>query len=432
MKKSWNGSVTFRGPVAYIKYKRGESWIGPEATPFRISPEVTKDQAEASAWNLIEAIRAQGEVLRRHSAPGGSVTVRSFGEGWTKRRLEAGKIGAIDDESRLRLYVYPSIGDLPLTRVAAQPMLISDLLLNLAVRKSAKGGTLASKTIRHTYSALRSLFKDAEIRGAIPRGGSPCIHADTEYLPAPRDKHKGWRDDAQYELGEVERLVANERIPLERQVAHAIKFLAGMRPGEVHALRWDDYSPKMEPLGRIIVSRAWNSRAHVEKGTKTDRERKVPVHPVLASILAKWRLGGWPLLFGRVPTGKDLVVPAPPPPVRDAKGHFVRPVGAVVPIERMKNINVRTANKLFQADCLLIGVPVRRQYDARRTFTSFLRAIPAVNDLHRKWVTHGPGRNVQDDYTTLPWTTLCEVVAHLEVSYRPAGAAVLPIDGSRR
>jgi integrase len=426
--RDWRGSVTFRNGGAYIKYKRSGRWVGPEATPYKVGPELTREEAEAKAWELIERIRAAGAVLQRHSGRDGVITLRSFGEGWTARRTALGKVSAVDDASRLRLYVYPTLGDLPLTRIAAQPMLVADLLSAIAQRDSKKGGQLAPKTIRHTYSALHSLFNDAEIRGAIPRGMNPCIHGDTEYLPAPRDKHTGWRENAQYPLEEVELLISAPVIHFERRVANAIKFLAGLRPGEVHALRWSNYSPQLEPLGRFMVERAWNSRAHVEKGTKTDRERKVPVHPVLAAILAQWRLSGFPEVYGRPPRPDDLIVPAPPVPIRGKRGHFERPTGIVVPHSRMRHINVRVANRLFQEDCRKIGVPVRRQYDARRTLTSMLRAIPAVNDLHRKWVTHGPSRNVQDDYTTLPWPVLCEVLLALKVTYRGLdGGKVLPI-----
>jgi hypothetical protein len=49
-----------------------------------------------------------------------------------------------------------------------------------------------------------------------------------------------------------------------------------------------------------------------DKGrTKTGRTRFMPVHPTLATMLAEWRLVGWPAIFGRTPNPDDLICPLP-------------------------------------------------------------------------------------------------------------------------
>jgi hypothetical protein len=40
----------------------------------------------------------------------------------------------------------------------------------------------------------------------------------------------------------------------------------------------------------------------------------MPVHPVLAAMLAEWKLQGWPEMMGRTPEPDDLVVPLPRKP----------------------------------------------------------------------------------------------------------------------
>jgi len=57
--------------------------------------------------------------------------------------------------------------------------------------------------------------------------------------------------------------------------------------------RWRDYDHEVKPLGKLLVSSAWDRHAKAEKPVKTERPREVPVHPTLASLLATWRLRGW-------------------------------------------------------------------------------------------------------------------------------------------
>jgi len=69
-----------------------------------------------------------------------------------------------------------------------------------------------------------------------------------------------------------------------------------------------------EPLGRLSVV---TSSDHDK--TKTETERWMPVHPSLASLLAEWRLSGWPAAYGRQPEPGDLVVPVLPEPRRKGR-----------------------------------------------------------------------------------------------------------------
>ncbi|MFN7130731.1 MAG: hypothetical protein ACK4N5_01530, partial [Myxococcales bacterium] len=64
-----------------------------------------------------------------------------------------------------------------------------------------------------------------------------------------------------------------------------------------------------------------------------------------------------------------------------------------------------------------LAIRDRRAYDARRTFTSLALGDGARKDVLR-WVTHGPGGDIVDVYTTLPWDSLCAEVAKLRISLR--------------
>ncbi len=71
----------------------------------------------------------------------------------------------------------------------------------------------------------------------------------------------------------------------------------------------------------------------------------------------------------------------------------------------------------FHGDLDKLGLRRRRQYDSRRTFISLARGDGARKDV-LCWVTHGPEGDVFDDYTTLPWPTLCAAVACLRIELR--------------
>ena len=129
----------------------------------------------------------------------------------------------------------------------------------------------------------------------------------------------------------------------------------------------------------------------------------MPVHTVLAGLLAEWRLSGWPAMFGRTPGPDDLIIPS----------------------RLGKN---RTANhmlKKFHQDLGRLGIRPRRQHDLRRTFISLCPGDGGRADILR-WVTHSrPKTATIDDYTTLVWNPLCEEVAKLRITRRQDGDAAI-------
>jgi hypothetical protein len=43
--------------------------------------------------------------------------------------------------------------------------------------------------------------------------------------------------------------------------------------------------------------------------TKSQVPRRIPVHAVLARMLAEWKLSGWERTYGRAPTADDFIIP---------------------------------------------------------------------------------------------------------------------------
>ncbi len=119
----------------------------------------------------------------------------------------------------------------------------------------------------------------------------------------------------------------------------------------------------------------------------------MPVHPVLARLLAEWKRSGWPVMMLREPTADDLIVPS------RRSSH------------RVKN----HALLKFREDLTKLVMRWRRQHDLRRTFISLARADGARKDVLER-VTHGSRGDIVDLYTELPWAVLCEEVAKIRLA----------------
>ncbi len=367
------GSVYARGNKLWIAY------AGRDGRRIAVSTSYAVGQ-EAQARKTLAVIEEKLAAGEQFEADDGRVTVASY----FKKRLVSRKATLStwrNEESRFRLYVAPRVGSMAMDEV--RPRHVHDLV------KQLRSQGMAPRTLRNTYSILRALFRDAQIEGLVEL--NPCV-LTVHHLGKVVDADPDWRRDAVFTRGEAETILSDEGIPQDRRVFYGFMFLGGLRFGEIAALRWRDLDGAAELLGRIHVTKSIHSVEKREKSTKTGRTREVPVHPVLAMLLAEWKLTGWPLLFRRSPGPDDLVAPS----------------------RLGKPRSVSHMLKKFHEDLTRLELRERRQHDARRTFISLARADGARPDILR-WVTHGPSGSVMDDYTTLPWETLCGAVACLKI-----------------
>ncbi len=371
------GYVYARGQQLWIGYWDSNKKLYQKRTAFLLGQE-----AEAgAALDQIEAdLKAGGDPNAVFIGP---ITVRRYAEHWSKIRTDQGLASAHDDFTRLRLHALPTLGSLQLQDV--RPRHIRDLVKSLRAK-----GKLAPRSIRHVYGALHTMFRDAVVDELIP--GNPCILKRGE-LPKRMDKDPRWRATAVFTRGEVEQILSSDRLPPDRRILYALLALAGLRFGEASALRWHSYDATLEPLGRLLIASSWSTRRSKEKSTKTEQPRSVPVHPLLASILAEWKLSGWSLMMGRPPTQDDLIIPSRRGANRGCNHSLVR----------------------FREDLSRLGLRRRRQHDLRRTFISLARTDGARKDVLER-CTHGSRGDIVDLYTELPWALLCEEVAKLKVS----------------
>lgn len=380
--------------MGIYKHPKSRFWWfrfkGPDGKVVRRASTFTHVQekaAQAAFAELVEKLKAGAAVA---DVDLGVPTVRSYSAKWLKER-EARKLQtASDDRQRMKDWILPVLGAVPLAEL--RPRQVQDFVRGLKSRKTQFGRAPAPRTIRQIWGLLRTMLHDAVADEFIPASPAVLKRGD---LPPMADADPEWRETAVFTRDEVERLISDPRIPEERRVRYAVHFLTGSRAGEAVALKWSGYQLDAKPLRRLVFAQSWDRRYYKLKQTKTGVVRKVPVHPTLAKMLDRWRSSGWEKLVGRAPGPDDFILPR-------ADG-----------LQR----NVGAGLVYFHADLKLLGLRRRRQHDARRTFISLALDAGARRDVV-EWITHTPG-GIVNAYTTLAWGTLCEAVECVPVVERP-------------
>ena len=367
-------SLYLRGAVWWIKFRSPSGELRRESLG-------TKDRKTALEFQRrIEQVEA--EVRAK------GMTFRKYAEAWLDDREALGVQDASNERQRLRDHVYPHFGDMALNGIEA-----SDLKRWAVSLRKDRSKNLAPKTIRNIYGVIRSVMRSATVDGLVTF--DPCILTAAE-LGKNKDKDPYWRHKAFFNKGEVLALIASPELPEAHRVANALAALAGLRQGEVCALRWSDIESR-QPLPALVISRSHQGT------TKTEQTRQVPMHPVLGEVLAHWAVYGWRELVGRRPQLDDLVVPAP----KTKRGHAGR------------QLTKSMIYKGWRRDLEALQLRQRRYHDLRRTFVSLALADGARRDVLERVSHQALATRAIDLYTTLPWEVLCEEVLKLELEFEP-------------
>lgn len=342
---------------------------------------------EASAQRFIDQFIV--ELHEAAAGEGAALTVAAWAARWIERRRALGVATVNDEEARLRLHVLPRIGALLLT--AIRPKHIAAVITELRI-----AGALSPRSIHHVYGHLHTMFAAARREELIETNP---VDLERGVLPQKTDKDPTWRHEAIFARDEVELLLGDPRVLGDRQVLYGLKGLAGLRHNEAATLRWADVDTAAQPLGKILLGK-----------TKSRVPRAIPVHPLLAAMLAEWRIGGWGEMMGRPPRRDDLVVPTRNGRVRDpndAQDGLLHDLGL---------LELRTAAGADRK---------RRGHDLRRTLITMLLEAGARRDII-EWFTHGPRGDIISVYTQLPWPVVCAEMLKLQIGRR-RGADVLPL-----
>ncbi|MFN8108334.1 MAG: site-specific integrase [Thermoleophilia bacterium] len=275
-----NGTATYEASV----------WIATEKRRLR---KTFPTQAAAKVWRTA-ALRA----VREHRLRGPSgITFREAAEAWlhdaregiaTTRSGTTYKPGVIlSYEQALQLRALPLIGGARLEDVTR-------VSLQRAVDGWAAQG-LSGSTIRNALMPVRVVFRRAVRRGVV--AVNPC---DGLELPPPSPRRERIASPA-----EAARLLA-VLTPRDRAL-WSIAVYAGLRAGEIAALRWGDIDLAG---GRIRVIRSWDPKTgNVVAPKSKSAVRSVPIAGVLRDELLDWRVAHPAdrdaLLFSR-PDGRPL------------------------------------------------------------------------------------------------------------------------------
>jgi integrase len=383
-----------RGSFYWFRVKENGRWKG-----YRTDCRTSDPNGERNAQRIAD--RAQAKIDRRAAsgAPAGPITLRAFAARWVVERRKA-DLDWKNDDSRLKHHVLPDIGDMRITDV--RPKQLADLVSRWRHDKK-----LAQRTVYNVFSTVRAMFRDAAVQGEIEQ--NPSREIGEAQLGPLVDSDPKWRSQAVFTRDEAETLISDERIPPDRRLYYAFMLLAGMRPGEIAVLRWSDFDGSVEPLGRIVVAEALNTRKGTIKGTKTNAVRDVPVHPTLAAMLAEWSLAG-------EHEAGDLILPLPADAVearRTRKGEPLR-------------TGDYAGKKWREVDLKMLGWRGREMYSMKSTFISLCGVDGCKRDSIKR-ITHArTKRDAFDGYDRASyWPEDCREIAKLKLARKKIGAAVV-------
>lgn len=252
-------------------------------------PYSSRSRAEVEAWLRDAKIaRRRGQGVNGKTADTLGTVVAAWLDGARKgvirdRTGETYKPASIRGyEQCLRLRVLPTLGAEPIADIRRVD-------LQSVVDKLVADG-LAPPTVQGAIVPLKAIFKREVANGRL--SVNPTVGLT---LPAVRSRRE-WR----HTLEQSVQLIATA--PEEERALWATALFAGLRRGELRALRVDDIDLK---AGVIRVTRGWDDKEG-EQETKGRNRRKVPIGGELRRHLTTYlmRTGRRDndLIFGRTAT----------------------------------------------------------------------------------------------------------------------------------
>jgi integrase len=237
-------------------------------------------------------------------------TVREEGERWLAR-AEAGeaftrsgrtyKPGVVRGvESDLRLHVFPAIGAVRLSELRRRDVqamvdrLRSRPQHHQQCRAAHSDGPCTCTPKPLSGSKVRGVVTSLKVVLRRPLKDDELAHNPTERLELPPPA--GTRDRAASAIEAAELIDA---LPKSERALWATALYAGLRRGELQALRFEDVDLAK---GTIRVARAWDRQAGEIDPKSAKGKRTVPIAPVLLDYLAEHKAAtgrsGADLVFG--------------------------------------------------------------------------------------------------------------------------------------
>lgn len=355
---------------------------------FRIQPRpgMPRESAGTHKGRALAMLKRRRREIRsgapRVNAPQRSKTLDALAKSWFQSQ-DADDVPSLRAAyKQYQMHLAPQLGKLPPDDVR------HGQVLDVLVLGAYKTAGLSAASVHNLRGTLSAIYEHGRFRELCDE--NPCARLKRR-LPSKSNQHRPCFSDA-----EALQLFTDGRILEAWRVFYSLAGIGGLRLGEVAGLRWRDYDRSTPVLGSLFVHVQYNDRPlKTAKGDDT-KERMVPVHPVLASILAQWKLGGFAQAYGRAPTADDRIIP-------DARN--------------MQALTVGVVSKRARKDCAAIGLPNKGVHGLRRHFITYARAGGARHDVLER-VTHNAKGTILDTYTDAEglWPALCEAVQCLRVT----------------
>jgi integrase len=254
-----SGTIRKRGGFYSITY-------GTRAAPQHEGGFRTKAEAE----RRLTLIRAEAMQRRLgHAAdPRLTPTLAVLADPWLERRKLTKKAWR-EDGYRWRKHLAPHFGHL-------RPDEVDHARIRAFAEAKLREG-LASGTVRVCVSVLSGLYADLQERGLA--ASDPARGLPKSLAALVRPSHDPTTTPFIERIADVRRVFL--ALPEPVNIGYALGALAGLRPGEAFALRWEQVD-----LDRRVI--------HVQRSvtgtTKGKRARQVMIQDALLPVLKAWRL----------------------------------------------------------------------------------------------------------------------------------------------
>jgi integrase len=241
----------------------------------------TRKEAEAAERRALET-RDRGIDLSPRTVTVAEVLERFVAD----RRAKGRALRTVMRYDELaKLTIVPHIGGIMLAKLS--PAHLSSWLATIGERGSAAEKPLAPKSVKHAFSLLRSALRWAVRHDLAWRNVADAVDAPS----VPRSQARAIDEDEAARLFQA--ADATRWGPFFR-----LALGTGARRGELLALRWDDVTIPEVGQAALTVQRAFvepkgKGGRIVEKGTKTDHVRTIPLGALATEALrSQWASQG--------------------------------------------------------------------------------------------------------------------------------------------
>lgn len=301
-KKNGSSVYEIRSTKSRTGGQKSISWVAPSGWSKKaIDRELKKVSAE------LDRMVKEGEILTKTEAREKAeaelhaeaqiLTVRQYGEGvYIPYKLTECAARTVEYyESMLNRYIYPSIGDIKITKVRAVD------LKHIIVNAQAKG--LGFSTVRGIYLTLSQMFNQADKDDAIELNPMSKVDAPRRKKDEPKKQIEAFTDEQLAILGEC-----LEKEPLKWKTFFYLLMDTGIRKGEACGLRWDsiDFNSGWITIGTNVVRVAGSGTTYVEVvAPKSGKTRRVIVSRRTLSLLEEMKEQSGQYEFVFVQRGED-------------------------------------------------------------------------------------------------------------------------------